>query len=403
MKKFLLLIVAIMLVLPLGVNANNDVETSNPVNIYLFYDQICLNCKALIEFLEYHQTNEFEVHFFEISRSAENENLMRKVQGLMDNQSPYIPFTIIGSHALIGFNPDIEARILSLIESYLKYGDPDIVGGIIDGSITEENVKEIMEEDPVELDGNFVLPILGDIDPLSASLPIIALVIGFVDGFNPCSLWVLLFLLAMVFNMENKKKGWALAVAFLLTTVIFYGIMMVALLHVAVSMAGIVWIRTAIGVFAIGAGLYSLRKYHKMITTDTGCQVVNDKRRKKLMNRIIKITSGKSFILALIGVMTLAVSVNFVQLVCTVGLPLIFTQILAINELSFFASTMYILLYLFAFISIELFIFTTAVITMQVTGISNKFTKYSHLFGGIIMILLGLLLIFRPEWAMLNF
>jgi putative Mn2+ efflux pump MntP len=41
--------------------------------------------------------------------------------------------------------------------------------------------------------------------------------------------------------------------------------------------------------------------------------------------------------------------------------------------------------------------------TLEVSGVTTKYNKYSHLFGGILMIIIGLLLIFKPQWIMFNF
>ena len=85
------------------------------------------------------------------------------------------------------------------------------------------------------------------------------------------------------------------------------------------------------------------------------------------------------------------------------ALPLIFTQILAMNKVGKIAKLIYILLYILFFMIDDIIIFVIAMFTFKVTGISTKYTKYSHLIGGIIMLLIGLLMIFKPEWIMFNF
>ena len=114
-------------------------------------------------------------------------------------------------------------------------------------------------------------------------------------------------------------------------------------------------------------------------------------------------TTEKSFILALIGIMALAFSINLIELACSAGLPVLFTQILAINNLSIFEYGLYIFLYLLFFIIDDLVIFIIAMITLKITGISNKYTKYSHLIGGIIMLIIGILMAFKTDWLMFNF
>jgi len=133
-----------------------------------------------------------------------------------------------------------------------------------------------------------------------------------------------------------------------------------------------------------------------------GCTVTNKEQRKKTMEKIKKFTSEKSFILAILGVITLAISVNFVELACSAGLPLIFTQILALNDLSTIQYSFYIFLYILFYLLDDLVIFFIAMTTLKITGITNKYNKYSHLIGGILMIIIGLLMIFRPDILMFN-
>ena len=119
--------------------------------------------------------------------------------------------------------------------------------------------------------------------------------------------------------------------------------------------------------------------------------------------KIRKFTSEKSFLLAILGVVGLAVSVNLVELACSAGLPLVFTELLVLNNVSNFMKFIYTLLYVLFFLFDDLVIFIIAMVTMEVTGISTKYNKYSHLLGGIIMLVIGLLLILKPEWLMFQF
>ena len=132
-------------------------------------------------------------------------------------------------------------------------------------------------------------------------------------------------------------------------------------------------------------------------------QSLKEEKRKKTLSQIKRITSESRFLLAILGVMLLAISVNIVELACSAGLPLVFTQVLALNNLTAFEYGTYIFFYILFFLIDDLFVFFIAMVTMKVTGISNKYAKYSHLIGGIIMVLIGILLFFKPEWLMLNF
>jgi hypothetical protein len=161
--------------------------------------------------------------------------------------------------------------------------------------------------------------------------------------------------------------------------------------------------RLLIGIFAVGAGIYNLYNFNKERKKDDGCVVVNKKERKSILTRIKKFTKEKSLFLAILGIITLAISVNIVELLCSAGLPLVFSELLAINNITGLKAVLYDLIYVFFFMLDDFIIFLIAVKTMDVVGISTKYNKYSHLIGGIIMLLLGLLLIFKPGWLMFNF
>ena len=110
-----------------------------------------------------------------------------------------------------------------------------------------------------------------------------------------------------------------------------------------------------------------------------------------------------AFVLALIGIIGLAISVNLIELACSSGLPLIFTQILALNELNSIQYFLYILLYIIFFLIDDIIIFAIAMKSLKVTGISTKYNKLSHLIGGILMLIIGILMILKPDWLMFNF
>ena len=273
--------------------------------------------------------------------------------------------------------------------------------GITDGL----EVCDIEAETCEMVDGDemFNAPVLGEFDARSISLPLLAMVVGAVDGFNPCALWILIFLITMLFNIPDKRKRWLLGLAFILTSGVVYFFLMVAWLNVAVVLTQIRAIRLGISIFAIVFGMHGIYKYIQSLNEPVGCDVTTNKQRGKIAEKLKKIIGQKSFALSLLGIVLLSASINLLEALCSVGLPLMFTQVLAINELSTFHHFFYIGLYIFFFMLNELVIFSIAMKTMSIKAISNRYTKYAHLIGGVIMLLLGLLMALRPEWLMFNF
>ena len=201
--------------------------------------------------------------------------------------------------------------------------------------------------------------------------------------------------------MKDRKRMWALGLAFLITSALVYMLIMLSWITIAVKITMIDWVRTIIAIVAIGGGVFNLRSF--LTSKESGCDVVDEKKRKKIFKKIRKFTSEKSFIIALVGVIGLAISVNLVELACSAGLPLIFTELLALNDVNAMTRFLYTLVYIFFFLVDDLVVFFIAMFTMKVTGISTKYNKYSHLIGGIIMLIIGVLLILKPGWLMFNF
>ena len=155
--------------------------------------------------------------------------------------------------------------------------------------------------------------------------------------------------------------------------------------------------------FAIIFGVYNIIRFIKSLNKDTGCDVVDDSKRKKIINKIKSIVSEKKFIVAFLGVIVLAASVNLIELMCSLGLPVVYTEVLSLNNLSVAQYSICILIYILFYLIDDLVIFIIAMKTLKIKAISNKYLKYSHLIGGLIMLALGILMIYKPEWLMINF
>ena len=161
-------------------------------------------------------------------------------------------------------------------------------------------------------------------------------------------------------------------------------------------------VRDVIAVFAIILGIYNLYVYIKT-RKDTGCHVVDKKKRKGIIKKINEIMSKKSTLLAIIGTIILASSVNLIELACSLGFPTIYLELLTINNIHGITKILYLLIYIFFYLIDDLVVFLIAVFTLKSKGISTRYNKFVNLVGGILMIIMGLLLIFKPDWVMLNF
>ena len=409
LKKCLLIFLMFIVSLPVVFADTDNSKKDNLVNIYLFYSDTCPHCaeeEKLLDELEDKYKN-IKIYRYEIG-NQENSILLDEVAGLFDTTVTGVPFTVIGEKVYKGFSyENSKAKFMGTIEYYSEYGYKDIVGEYIGG--VELPSYQLPEETPdigeyLEDYNNYKIevPLFGVVETKNLTLPVIAILIGLVDGFNPCAMWVLLFLISMLIGMKDKRKMIVLGTAFLVTSAFIYLLFMVAWLNVATLLLSVNYVRIGIGAVAIIGAVFNLFGYfhHRK---ETGCNVVNDKKRNKIFDRIKKFTHEENFFLALVGVMALAISVNIVELACSAGLPVMFTQILSMNNLTVVQEVMYIALYMLFFLIDDLIVFIVAVKTMEVTGVSTKYGKLSKLIGGVLLLLIGILMIFKPEWLMFNF
>ena len=401
MKKILKFVFfSLILFLPVIVNAENfnyqdkvyDIvgeEQENKVTVYLFYSSSCPHCKAENVFLDDLQDeygDEIVIKRYEVTSSTTNYSYMKKAKERVNATSSGYPFTVIGEKYYVGYSETNGNIMKNTIDAYI-----DNLNNINKDSNSDSSDDDEINEDKKS---SYSIPLLGDVDAKKVSLPIVAVILGTIDGFNPCAMWVLLFLINMLFTMKNKKKMWLLGFTFLFTSAFVYFLAMIGI-SVVLGITAVVWVQRVIAVIAI------IGSYIK--TPKDGCHIVDDKKRKKYFSRIKKFTAEQNLLLALIGVIALAASVNLVELACSAGFPTIYVSMLDLNGISGIENILYILLYIIFFLIDDIIVFIVAMTTLQITGITTKYNRLTHLVGGIIMILIGLLLIFKPEWIMLNF
>jgi len=395
MKKYIIIFL-FALIFPFKVLANDN------VNIYVFHSETCYHCQQALNYLdELKETRkDITLFTFEISKdiNAYNRNLFTIAMDTLDIKINSVPFIIIGNNYYVGFDESSKETFNKTINYYKKHNYRDMTGIAL--NLVDDNGYENIKYEDREYKIN--VPLIGEIDLSTLSLPIISIIMGLVDGFNPCAMWILLFLIAMLFNIKDRKKMWILGLTFIGTSAFIYFLFMMAWLKINDYFNSIKTLQLIIGIFAICFGSINLYRYFKERKSD-GCTVIKKEKRKFVFDKIKKIVENKSFVLSIIGIIILATIVNLIELLCSLGLPVMFTEILSLNNLSSNYYFGYILLYIICFMIDDIIVFTISMITLKSKAISTKYNKYSHLIGGIIMLLIGILIILKPEWLAFSF
>lgn len=384
-----------------------NVFAKEQVNLYFFHGDGCPHCAEEEKFLAKIEKKYSYVKIirYEVWKNKSNALLMDRVGNRYDVATSSVPLTVISGTAISGYSESIGIKIERAIKYYKDNPKENVnyVSQIKNGTFDEDEIKDSFSEADKKTDEStkIKLPLLGKINLKDFSLPTAATLIGLVDGFNPCAMWVLLFLISMLLGMKDRKRMLILGLTFLLSSALVYMAIMLSWFNIVVNVMASVIFRNIISVIAIVGAIINLRAFFK--SNDSGCEVVDDKKRKKVISKIKDFTKEKSLFIALGGVIFLAISVNVIELACSAGLPLVFTQLLAINNVSSFESFIYTLIYIFFFLIDDIIIFLIAMSTTKVHAISTKYNKYSHLIGGILMLIIGILLLVKPEWLMFNF
>ena len=350
----------------------------------LFWAQGCPHCAKEKLFLKELQAKypNLEIKDYEISQNLTNALLLQERGRELKADVSGVPFTVVGKEYISGFR------------------DADTTGKQIENLVIQSLGHEIQEVKPVAppppID-SIKVPLIGEVQLKSLSLPVLTFLIALMDGFNPCAMWTLLFLISLLLGMKDRKRMWLLGTAFIGTSALVYFLFLSAWLNLFIFIGMVAWVRVGIALVALAAGAMNLRDYFQ---NQTGCKVTGNEKRQRVFTKLREITVNKQFWVALGGIMLLAIAVNLVELICSAGLPAVYTQVLSLSNLPRWQYYLYLIFYVFIFMLDDLFIFFTAMLTLKAVGIESKYAIVSKLIGGILMIIIGMLLLFRPSLLM---
>lgn len=370
-------------------------EIKKEVNLYFFWGRGCKHCDREKIFLSKLQNKYPNVKIYRIEawKSQENKDLLIELSKELDIDISGLPITIVGKQAFIGYLDENTTgkNIENAVMDALKNGSKDVVKDIKEKNKDDGTNKFTIPE-------KIKVPIFGEIKIKNLSLPILTILFGAIDGFNPCAMWTLLMLLSFLITLKNRNKMLLLGSIFIFVSAVVYFLFMVAWLNFMIFFSYVNWIKILIGLIAIFGGGYYLKEY--FFNKDNVCKVTNTKFKRKISNGMRCLTEKKTIILAIFGISILAFLVNLVELICSMGLPVIYTQILSLSSLTTMSYYLYVLLYIFVFMLDDLLVFFIAVFSLHLLKFTTKYSHFSHLIGGIVLLVLGSLLIFKPQWLM---
>ena len=346
-----------------------------PVELILFWGDGCPHCAAEKQFLaelgsEY---PDLVMRLYEVWNNAANRQLFAQTAAAAGVEARAVPTTFVGDHVWVGFTDAIGEEIRAVVAAALEG-------------------RDIEPEHSLVVD----VPFVGEVDLGGRSLVVSTVVIGFVDGVNPCSLWVLSILLALVLHSGSRRRVAAVGGVFLLVTSTMYGLYMVGA-YSALSYVGYLpWIRVSV---AAVAGVLGVLQLKEALGVSAGPSLgLSPKAKPGMYQRMRKLSDADRPLPGLLAATAgLAVGVSLLETPCTVGLPILWTNLLAENDVPFAGAAVLFLIYLVVFLLDELIVFLGVVTTMRALKVQEHHGRALKLVSGVVMVTLAVVMIARPE------
>jgi len=391
--SFVILLVAVFFVSGNEVFANQKNQENYKHFFYYFYRPDCSFCAKVEEnfFPGLKERNpKLEIKKINPTTSLENREFFLKIAtenfGL-DSLNIGVPAIFIGNYYVIGL-PGLreEEKIERIIQDCL-----------VDGCPSPQDVIPQQTQNIRKLD-YLTLPVVGEINVVDYSFPVLTIMIAAADGFNPCALWILTFLILLVLKEPSRKRLTLIVGTFILVYGLFYFLILAAWLHVFLIIGYLRIIQVIIGLVALGMGIWQIKSFFENKPNVCKINQKENNIRNTIIEKAKKLINQKNIFLTIIGVSILSIFFSFFGFLCSAGFPAVWSSLLALQEFTPIYNYFFVFLYTIVFMIDEIVIFTIAFITLKFTKFSGKITKWVVLIGGLLMIILGLAILFKPEW-----
>jgi len=349
------------------------------LEINFFYSETCPHCIDEQKFLDGLEEKypEVKINRHPISQTHCQETLIDLCKKYnLERYIGLVPLTFVGEEFFLGFD------------------NSNGIGKKIEESI-QRQLKDL-EPEPEE-DNKINLPIIGEIDLTKYSLPAQAVVLGFFDGFNICSLGALILILGLVLVLRSRTKILIFGGTFILVTAIVYGLLIVLWYQVFYLVAPVLKIMNIfVGVLGILGGVYFFKKFLKYKKYGPTCDIdagkgIVGKFSKRLKDNFKK--SGGLWAIIL-SIFIFAIVITIVEFPCSAVIPVFFASALAEAQISGLTYLLYIAIFILFYMLDEIIIFLIALFTMTIKLSSSRVMVWLVLLESIVLFGLGIYYLF---------
>ncbi|MHA3946682.1 hypothetical protein [Cellulomonas bogoriensis] len=368
-------------------------ENSQPAEMTVFWGDGCARCAEQDEWLDANADRYpgLDVVKYEVWNDAANRERFRALGAEMGFDATSVPTTVIDQRVWIGWTDQIARDVEAALDNATNglpvpagvYGTPGA------GTCTE---------DDLQCDGDtgasISMPLIGDVNLADQSLLVATLAIGFVDGVNPCSLWVISILLAIVLRTGSRRRVIAVGTTFLLVTAAMYGLFMVGI-YSALTIVG--FLGAIQVVVALAAGIFGVVSVKDYFAFKKGISfTIADSAKPGIYQRARAAAAHRSLIPALAATAALGVAVSLLELPCTAGFPVLWAGLLQANGVGLAEAGGLYVAYMVPYLLDEMIVFGVAVVTMRATKMQEKHGQVLKLVAGTTMLALAGAIVVDP-------
>jgi hypothetical protein len=375
--------------------AAQEPSASQPPDIEYFAREGCAHCAAAGQFLADLQRERPTLRI--LTRDVMKEPAARqRLQELADSTkagAPGVPAFYIRDQLVIGFAgaESTGARIRALLD---RQPDAEQMPWLAGPTCSPEDVEpcEPSAPDRSAEEEALQIPLLHlRVTVADLGLPLFTIVIGLLDGFNPCSMWVLILMISMLATLADRRKMLLIAGTFVAIEGIAYFAFMAAWLNLFLFIGLSRASEVTLGVIAAVAGLINLKDF---VAFGRGVSLsIPAAAKPGVYARLRRILQADKLALAVAGAAVLAVVVQLVELLCTSGFPALYTRILTLRKLPNHTYYGYILLYNLVYMFDDLVVLAIGVVTLSQRRLQENEGRWLKLISGLVMVGLGIYLI----------
>ena len=378
--------------LPAAPRAGAASETPG-VTIYFFWGDGCPHCTALRPFLDELATRPgVELAAYEVWYDGENRDLFGRVAAAHGAEPEGVPTVFVAGGMWVGDSPAFREAIAGIVDRCATGSCVDVAGAIVRGRAP----PVVPETEKPDTGGTLIsVPFLGSHDVSGDSLIWATSLIAFVDGFNPCSLWVLTVLIAMILRTGSRGRLALIGGSYLATAALVYGLFLIGLFSAFAVVDYAWWIRVGIAAFALVFAVVNVKDYVRLgwgvsfsIPDRFKPDIARGARSVALENRALPLVVGMT--------VALAAGVSLLELPCTVGFPVVWTNLLAQQGVATSEYAFLLTVYLLIFLIDEIAILAAALALMRIGRLEERHGRVLKLGGGMLMGVLAVVVLVDP-------